>query len=400
MKILIDALSARGGGGITYIKHIIPALAEAKLGYNFYILLSRHYQKDLIRTLANKVSSIIVDVPAIPLKRWWFTQTKIPQILKEGKFDLLFTVTEIGCFRAPVPHVVMVRNFNIYAPLSIFPKWDQRLRLLSYRALRWPMAYLTLWSADRIVFVSNSFREQVLTQLHLPVEKTRVVYHGLNPMFFERNPDKKEEDTLLRSKIGKSPYLLAVSVICAHKNYETLLDAFAQVLQVNPDWNIQLVIAGGVSDYKVFLSLQKQVMDLGIMDRVHFLGAVEYERLPYLYRNALLFVFPSRLESFGLPLVEAMASGVPIVASDLPICREICQNAALYFNMNDASELANRIITLIKNPKLRQQLTKLGVERAKNFSWERTAIQMIEIFEEAISAYRSYKKKEEPKKNQ
>ena len=118
---------------------------------------------------------------------------------------------------------------------------------------------------------------------------------------------------------------------------------------------------------------------------MHFLGSMEYEKLPHLYRNALVFVLPSRLETFGHPLVEAMASGVPIVASDLPICREICQNAALYFDVNDASELAQRIVTLIENPELRQRLREFGLERAKEFSWERTAAQMVEIFEEVIN---------------
>ncbi len=385
MKILIDALSARGGGADTYIRQIVRALVTARCGHEFKILLSPHYQNNLIRAIPDGMHVVVLDLRASPLwRRWWFAQTKIPQMLREGKrFDLLFTVTEIGCLRAPVPHVVMGRNPNIYAPLSVYPRWGQRLRLVRYRAVRWPMAYLTLRSADRVVFVSEAFRNQVLVQLRLPREKTRVVYHGLNPIFSGRGATEVSSPW---PNVVRKPYLLAVSVIYPHKNYETLLDAFALVVNKKSELDLQLVIAGGASDRGVFLSLQKQAEGLRISDRVHFLGSVEYERLPGLYRNALMFVFPSRLESFGHPLVEAMASGVPIVASDIPVCREICQDAALYFSADDASELAERIVTLIENQDLRRQLRERGLKRAQDFSWERTAAQMVEIFEEVVAS--------------
>ncbi|MGY4706897.1 glycosyltransferase family 4 protein [Candidatus Bipolaricaulota sp. J31] len=384
MRILIDALSARGGGGYIYILHILPALLRIKSAHEFHILLSRRYQNALIKVVPDGIFVIDLDLPDTPLwRRWWFVQKKIPRILKEGKFSLLFTTTEIGAIKVSVPHVVLVRNLNIYAPYFIYSRWDQRLKLLGYQAARQPLAYLTLRSADRIVFVSEAFRNQVVTQFRLPMEKTRVVYHGINPVFINSAADK--EPFLLKSKnIAKRSYLLTVSTIYPHKNYETLLDAFALLAREKPSLGLQLVIAGEAKDQDLFLSLQRRTRDLNISDRVHFLGFVEYEKLPELYRNAFAFVFPSRLESFGHPLVEAMASGTPIIASDLPVFHEICQNAALYFPVNDATKLAEQVITLIENPEVREQLGRLGLKRAKNFSWERTAVQMVKIFEELV----------------
>lgn len=135
------------------------------------------------------VHPVIVDLPAEPLwRRWWWMQRAMPKILKNGKFDLLFTVTEIGTLHPPCPHIVMCRNLNIFAPLGSL-NGHRLLKQLRYRLFREPLAYLTLLRADRIVFVSRAFLRQVTRQLHLNSSKTCVIYHGVNPIFFTRSKE-------------------------------------------------------------------------------------------------------------------------------------------------------------------------------------------------------------------
>ena len=120
-------------------------------------------------------------------------------------------------------------------------------------------------------------------------------------------------------------------------------------------------------------------------DRVHFLGHVRHYDLVHYYRAAGLFVFPSRLETFGHPLVEAMATGTPVIASDLPVCREICKDGALYFEPDDVTLLSEQIRTVLEEPGLRHALKRRGIERSGAFSWDTAAQQMIDIFEQAAA---------------
>lgn len=381
MEILINALSAREGGGVTYIKHLLPALVREGKSHEYHVLLSQRYQRNLIECLPLEVHPLILDLRATPLLyRWWYIQRNLPKLLRQRRFGLLLTVNEIGTLWSPCPHVVLVRNLNIYAPLVALSNWRDRMRLLIYRIAREPLAYLTLRRADRIVFVSRSFCRQVTEQLHLEPSKARVVYHGVNPIFSTVGNRVKGDGHSISPEQG--PYLLAVSTIVPHKNYKTLLAAFAMVRHPEGDREVNLAIAGGIGDVALYRSLKQQVQALAISDRVHFLGRVEYESLPTLYRNAIALIFPSRLETFGHPLVEAMASGTPVVASDLPVCHEICQDAALYFQPDDVTGLANHITALLKGPGLRQSLREKGLQRATQFSWEHTAAQMVRIFEE------------------
>lgn len=386
MKVLIDALSAREGGGVTYIRHLLPALADRRASDEFHVLLSRRYQYDLIRRLPSNVQPAVVDLPATPLLlRWRYVQRKVPNLLQIDHFDLLFTPTEIGAVRPPCPHVAMVRNLNIYAPLSTIPDARARWNILGHRITREPLAYLTLSKADRLVFVSEASRQQVIRQLRLDRSKARVVHHGVSTTFHPSNRSSVEEKLHLPSQLRTRPYLLIVSAMAPHKNYETLLAAFAISAREKDIVQVDLAIAGGIGDQPLYELLKAQVRAKGIEDRVHFLGHVEHDNLPSLYRNALAFILPSRLETFGLPLVEAMASGTPVIASDLPVCREISRDAALYFNPDHPSELVDRIGLLLRDPVLVKSLSEKGIRRAKEFSWDRTASQLVQIFHEVVN---------------
>lgn len=370
MRILIDGLSARVGGGVTYLKNILPALARLKTGFSFFVVLSPLYQKDVISSLPAEIELIPVELPAEPLvHRFVFQQINLPGLIRHLQISLFFAVAEAGYLNIPVPFVILARNPSIYSGFD--SSAISQLPLLWHRFVRQVPVFLSFQKANRIIFVSAAFRDQVVRQMHIDPGKTHVVHHGLNAIFHQPLPPSTSSD-------DSRPYFLYVSSINPHKNHEVLLRAYAMLPTNAPD----LVIAGEPLHNPTFRMLQTMVTDLGLDRRIRFLGGVAYEQLPALYRNAVASIFPSRLETFGHPLVEAMAARVPIIASNLPVCREICQDAALYFDPNDVATLAIHMNSLLCDDSLRAMLITGGETRSYDFSWDVTARKLISIFEE------------------
>jgi len=370
------------------VRDLLPALVRGAPHHEFHILLSGIYQKELLRSLPEQIRPVTVDAASAQLlRRLWFEQFEIIRIIRREGFDLLFTVNEVGTVRSPCAHVMLARNLSVYttAPeLGI----RERIYLLGYRLTRGPVARAALRAADLVVFVSDSFRRVVNARLALDPSRTRVVHHGVHAMFVQKVAAAKGSDDLLAAKSRKAAYLLTVSTVSAHKNFEVLLEGYAAAsrgIDSFPD----LVIAGAITDRPLYMRLERQILSLGVASQVHFVGRLPHDELAALYRHAIAFVFPSRLETFGQPLLEAAASGLPIIASDLPACREVCQDAALYFAPGDSADLTLKILAVVKSEVEQERLRQLGLLRARNFTWDNTAARMIEIFEEAVARRRA-----------
>jgi glycosyltransferase involved in cell wall biosynthesis len=183
-----------------------------------------------------------------------------------------------------------------------------------------------------------------------------------------------------RGKIDElGSYLLCVSTVYPHKNYDTLLRAWS-LLPVKLREENRLVIAGTLIDEKYADRLFRLAAELGITDQIEFLGRVPYRLVPYLYANASAFVFPSYLETFGHPLVEAMAMGVPIVASKSTCIPEIVCEAASLFDSQNPHELASKIEQVMCDQAWRRTLIHRGKRRASDFSWRIAAQKVLQIF--------------------
>jgi glycosyltransferase involved in cell wall biosynthesis len=377
MRIFIDATIVREGGHATYIRHILPELLRQSRGHEYHLFLSSLYQGHLIAEVPEEIRVVTARLPETPVVRWWSLQTLIPQLLRAWACDVFFSVAEISTIYSPCPSVILVRNINFFAPLRTYPRFFQRLRLLACRVTRQPVVSLTLRHADRLIFVSESFLQAVLAQRSLPREKAKVIYHGVNPIFFPA-----AHGGTGHTLTGGKPYLLSVASLEERKNFETLVRGFARLVRQCRDHTLQLVIAGSTHNTKLHQALLAQTQSLGLADRVHFVGRLAHDSLASLYRQAQVFVLPSRLETFGHPLVEAMVSGVAVVASDLPVCREICQDAARYFPPDDVDMLVNQVSTVLGNLDVRHTMVQRGLQRARAFSWEQTAAQLVEVFEE------------------
>lgn len=239
-----------------------------------------------------------------------------------------------------------------------------------------PLKYLVKFASD-IVTVSEFEKNRMIANGFGKEKPFHVVYHGVDSAFMPIEKHNSEKNELVKQK-HKLPqkYILFVGRLNVRKNITNLLKAFKLVLEKRTDYKLVVV---GSKDWKS-LDIDGLVKQLNISDHIIFTGGIYGDELPVVYAGATVFCFPSYDESFGLPPLEAMASGVPVVASNRASLPEICGNCALYADPDDASGISNQILTLLDNSELREEMAKKGIERASEFTWTRSVKSIRSIF--------------------
>jgi len=370
---VIDATAARMGSGITYVRGLLAALAaEADSNHTFYIMAC-HSQHYLYSDLPSQFRWLWIDLLSEKtLVRLLWQQFALPGLLRCLGADLLYALGGTAPAQCLCALVIAFQNVKPFLPVSGV---RARFKELGRRSL----ARHAARRADRMLFVSDFSRQLISHALALPKERTATVYHGLDDRF---RPTLKPG---MRSTVSMlpRPYILAVSSIAEHKNYPALVSAFSRFLQLTGA-TCYLVIVGGVGEPAEYKRLCRLVVELGIEHRVFFAGPITHESLPSVYAAADIFVFPSRFESFGMPLIEAMACGVPVAASKTTAIPEVCGDAALYFDPADVEQMALAIARLSEDADLRAELARRGLDRARLFTWSRTAKQTLQLFEAAV----------------
>jgi alpha-1,3-rhamnosyl/mannosyltransferase len=230
--------------------------------------------------------------------------------------------------------------------------------------------------ATRVMTVSRASAEDLERILHIPAARIDLVTEGPDPVF--RKLDDTEAALAVRARFGidaQAPLLVYVGGLSPHKNLLGLLRAMPAVLQRHPE--VRLAIVGDTSGkgfHDNVAELQGFVgRDEALRTRVHFTGYVSDEDLVQLYNTATALVFPSLWEGFGLPAVEAMACGLPVLASRRGSLPEVVSDAGLLFEPDDPSDIARKILSLLDDGELRARLGPLALLRARSFSWERGA---------------------------
>ena len=230
--------------------------------------------------------------------------------------------------------------------------------------------------ARRVITVSETTARDLRVHLDVPPEKVRVIPNGVAPRF-RRLPELETRACLDRLGIRR-PYVLFVGNWLPHKNVETLIRAWATLPKPRPD----LLLCGGGFDRAA--PVQRALEKCRARDQVRFLGTVEEEALVALYNGAELFVSASIYEGFGLPIVEAFACGVPVLATDGGAVPEIAGDAALLVPALRVDRIADEMCRLLGDQQLRQELAERGLRRAARYSWDEAARTTIQVYEEAI----------------
>ncbi len=284
------------------------------------------------------------------------------------KFDLLISPTTHGSF--------FLRNqiITIHDLLSLRYKNISPHQRFYYKYL----LPAIISKAKFIIAVSENTKKEILHFYNCPEEKIIVIHNGYD---VDAYLPIEENKSVIQKKYGLSNYLLAVGPTYPHKNFEILIDAYSEM---NKDFKRQhpLLIAGGKEEY---LNLLKDYVKKGYcQDHIFFTGYVPLELMPSLYREAFALVFPSLYEGFGIPLLEAMACGCPVITSNTSSMPEVGGNAVIYFDPCDKDSLKTAIEKLASSDDLREKMIIKGLEQVKQFSWKKMAESFNSLIETLI----------------
>lgn len=364
-RILVNAVHSKSGGGLTYLRNVLPLLVK-RHGMEVHVAVQTD-QSGTVGPICEIAEARVHILPTVSRLATVMVQEQvsIPALARQVKADLVFSPANYG----PVlvkRSVILLRN--AFEVTTLEERWSKRIYWLGVKLL----SRLCFATCRRAIIVSHHASRAFLDVFGLDDDpRIDVVHHGVGTLFHPpAGPDERPPCRLL-----------AVSDIYVQKNFETLLRALVVLKPEFPE--IHLDIAGKELDPAYAERLRGLCRQLGIMDRVHFLGGLAPDRIAALYREATVFVFPSLVETFGNPLVEAMASGLPVVCSDSAAMPEITGAAALLARPRDPDHMAEQIGHLLRDAALWRETSRKGIARAKDFSWERTADMTARILCEA-----------------
>ncbi len=351
VRVLINALHARSGGGVTYLRNILPLIAKDA---DFEVHMCAH--EDQREILPHDVEGVHYHFFTFERGFWKVLvreQIDVPRLARQLKVDVTFSPANYGPIFTPGA-VIMLRNAVSVGLV------EKRPAKLAYWALLFAATLLSLATSKKAIAVSEYASRVGAGFLYKWTRsKISIVPHGVDARFCV-NPD------VVRDKNT----ILAVSDIYVQKNFKNLLHAFAGLAMGNSE--LCLKIAGRALDHQYFEELQSLVLELQISDKVSFLGSVDMDELITLYQQSCVFVFPSTVETFGNPLVEAMACGAPIACSRSAAMPEVLGDAGLYFDPDRPDDIQKTLQDLVGNPEQREVYGKKAESRSRLFSWVKT----------------------------
>lgn len=366
MRIGIDCRSLNGEKtGIGYYTyHLVKALTELEKNSEFCLYSSRYFnvpnRGDNVRKTA---------FSGLPGTLW--LQTVLPFLIYKDKISVFHAPLFIVPFVCAIPKVVTVHDLSFY----IYPEkttWRNRtvLRCLLPASIK---------AADAVIADSENTRQDIINYLGTNPEKIRVIPLAAADIF--RKVYDREEFERVKLKYGlPEKYILFVGTIEPRKNLERLIKAYKQVIDCRQDLPHQLVMVGKLG--WLYNDILRIPYELGLDKRVKLLGYVDEADMPFIYNGADLFVYPSLYEGFGMPVLEAMSCGVPVITSNVSSLPEVAGDGCQLVNPLNVEELAYTIERILGSPALQEQLAKAGLARSREFSWRKTAEETFKLYSE------------------
>ncbi len=307
----------------------------------------------------------------LKLKKFW-TRITLPWALyrDKSKPDLFFSPTHYIPRFSPVKRVVTIFDLSFIHFPQMFEKRDL------WQLTNWTK--FSVQNADHIITISDFSKKDIIEQYGVDKNRITVAYPGYDDEKFKiQNSKFKIEEVKKKYKTGDN-YIIYIGTIQPRKNLVRLIEAVSRIE------GIKLVIVGKTKGegregwmYEETLNASK---NFGIGDRVLFVGYVPTNELPYLVSGAEAFILPSLWEGFGIPVLEAMACGIPVLVSNVSSLPEIVGNAGLTFDPYSMDQIEQAVRTVISDKKLQQKYSKMGLERVKQFSWEKMAKTILKVF--------------------
>ena len=383
MRIALDVRRIRDFGIGTYIRNLLRALGELNTDHEF-LLIGPAAEQELFRSLPSN----FVSVPHSPSDLDRDDHFRLPLLIRRLNVDL----THIPLNRVPLflprPYVVTVHDLsNVLFDKS--PPWLHYLR--RYRFVR------GVSRAERIIAVSSATRRDLVNVAGVSDRRISSIYNAPDPGFLHADPSVDsaaasrdrllEQRRILERYQIEYPFLLYVGHIRPQKNIPRLVEAFAvacQQLAGHPQFDgLRLILIG--DDIHRHPEVRRAVVQSRVEHRVRFLGFVPQETLRIIYELATAFLFPSLYEGFGLPPLEAMASGTPVITSNVSSLPEVVGDAAMIVNPENVFDIAHGIHEVLCDGELRNMLIARGRLRATTFSWLRAATETLSVYRGACS---------------
>jgi len=356
------------GGTQTYLLRLVEALRRVAPQHEYVLFLNAEGAE----YGAPEFDGLEVDVcpwqgRKRPLRMLW-EHTQLPNQAEKRGVDVLHSLGYIAPSGLTMPAVVTVIDLVHY-------EFPQQLEMPKRLLWHWLFSR-SLSSAQHIITISSSVARELGERFPFTRSLTTAVPLGVDPQWGMPGPTAKSD----------TPYLLAVASAAPHKNLHTAVRALARLVPTTPSLTLRLV---GMRTATTS-ALAQLAQSLGVADRVHFTGRISDAELAAHYRGAAALVFPSLYEGFGLPILEAMAAGCPVVASDRPAISEVAGDAALQFPAEDDAALADTLQRLLKDDALQTSLRARGRQRAAAFTWEKTALGTLAVYERVLRAEGSH----------
>ncbi|WP_420645491.1 glycosyltransferase family 4 protein [Candidatus Leptofilum sp.] len=306
----------------------------------------------------------------------WFEQRLFPRACQEVGATVAHVPYWGGPLQSPVPLVVTVHDLTTL----LVPEYRRPLRTRLYNAL----VATSARGATRIITDSDASKQDIVEHLHIPADKIERIYLAAGSQFSTQDSGLLEMAVLRKYDLPEF-YVLYLGGYELHKNVTTLLLAWTYVGQALGE-DYPLVLAGKkpTQANEIYPDYDHYIKQLGIEEYVRWIGYVDEEDKPMLYRNAETFVFPSRREGFGLGVLEAMACGTPVVTTTATSLPEVVGDAGFAVEPDDARNMAGAIISTIIQDNLRAELRQKGEQQAANFSWEKTATETLLVYDEVV----------------
>jgi glycosyltransferase involved in cell wall biosynthesis len=378
ISLFLNGLGANAGAGLTYLYNVLPRLS-ALAGVRTTLAVQPNLQGEF----GGFPGVVLADgrAPAGAARRFWFEQRELPALIRQSGAEALISAGNFALRNSPIPQILLSGN-SLYTSRDFYRDLRSRreygmwadTRMKGFLARR-----SVLW-ADRTVAPSRAFAEELGRWTG---KEVLAIHHGFDrEVFFA---DQSGLPGPIRQKLDAAKSclkLLFVSHYNYYRNFETLLRAIPLLRRSLPGRNVRLFLtcelrAGANPGTYNPARAAALIEQLGIRDEVVELGAVPYRLLHPLYRACDVYVTPAYTETFAHPLVEAMASGLPIAATDLPVHREVCGAAARYFPRFSPEKLAETVLAIGTSSEVASQLIASG--RSAEFSWRDHVQQLLEV---------------------
>jgi glycosyltransferase involved in cell wall biosynthesis len=340
------------GGTEIYLRELLVALARIDSSNEYFIFTNRETGEDLVPAQANfHWKPQRVRGRFRPGRILW-EQTALPWVASREKVDVLFNPG----FTSPV--------FAGCRSITVFHDLQHKRHPEHFRWFDLPFWRLLLWASahrsQRLIAVSEATRADLLHFYRVAPEEIAVVHHGVDARLFDL--DRRSTERML----------LCVSTLHPHKNLERLVRAYGRKPR-----DFRLVLAGMRGFHAE--AVERTIAELGLQESVTITGWIPREELYRLYARGHAFVYPSTFEGFGMPVLEAMAAGIPVACSGIAPLREVAGETAVFFDPGNEDEIAAAIERVMNDAELRSHLEVAGPDRARRFSWERAARETLAV---------------------